>query len=79
MPARLGDPDESVTQVLPGDRVLLCSDQVGEQLARLHREYPARFLERLAKIMREPAETAEPRLREVLGPALPTDGEGGPG
>ncbi len=61
-------PAVSITQVLPGDRVLLCSDQVGEQLARLHREYPVRFFERLAKIMRESPETAEPRLREVLGP-----------
>jgi hypothetical protein len=60
-------PAVAVTQVLPGDRVLLCSDEVGEQLAYLHKEYPARLLERLAKIMREPPATAEPRLRELLG------------
>lgn len=60
-------PAVSITQVLEGDRVLLCSDQVGEQLAVLHKDYPTRLFERLAKIMREEPATAEPRLRELLG------------
>jgi hypothetical protein len=60
-------PAVAVTQVIPGDRVLLCSNDVGEQLARLHDEYPTRLLDRLAKLMRENAATAEPRLRELLG------------
>lgn len=60
-------PAVSITQVLEGDRVLLCSDQVGAQLAMLHRDYPTRLYERLAKIMREEPVTAEPRLRELLG------------
>lgn len=60
-------PAVAVTQVLPGDRVLLCSDEVAEQLANLHKEFPTRLFERLARIMRESPATAEPRLRELLG------------
>lgn len=63
-------PAVAVTQVVPGDRVLLCSDEVAERLAHLHKEFPTRLLERLAKIMREDAVTAEPRLRELLGSGL---------
>ncbi|MCC6703886.1 MAG: hypothetical protein IT334_03350, partial [Thermomicrobiales bacterium] len=55
------------TAIEPGDRVLLCSDLVAADLAKLATDYPARLQHRLSAIMRLDPEEAEPKLRELLG------------
>jgi hypothetical protein len=52
----------------PGDRIMLCSDGVAAQLAKIEEQYPGKLRGRLASLLRATPEHAAPKLRELLGP-----------
>jgi len=56
------------TPIEPGDRIVLCSDGVAAQLAKIEDQYPGKLRERLSSLLRSAPETASPKLRELLGP-----------
>ena len=52
----------------PSDRIMLCSDGVAAQLAKIEEQYPGKLQARLASLLRDTPEHAAPKLRELLGP-----------
>src|SRR6478609_9657830 len=51
-----------------GDRIMLCSDGVAAQLAKIEEQYPGKLRARLASLLRDTPEHAASKLRELLGP-----------
>ena len=62
------EPRTLVLGIEPGDRIMLCSDGVAVQLAKIEEQYPGKLRARLASLLRDTPEHAAPKLRELLGP-----------
>ena len=63
----LFEPSLFATEIETGDRVVLCSDLVAKELAKLAESYPGRLQNRLSSILRLETDEAEPKLRELIG------------